>query len=106
MASIGPSWAEDSWVQTSWVVGAWDGGPVVVEPAPKPSGAGLAFPLPRLVPPRIGRIFSIVGRVVIKFEGTAAVSLVRGEVKTLQAAENLEYDDDEEVLATLDDWFD
>lgn len=76
----------------------------VIQPAPEPSGAGFVFPLPRVEPPRIGRIFSIVGEIHIRFEGAAAVVLIRGTVKTLQAAERLEYDDDEEILSILDDW--
>ena len=33
-------------------------------------------------------------------------SMVRRDIKTLQVAENLEYDDDEEILAILDGWTD
>ena len=108
MAAIGPGWATAAWIEASWDPDAWGEfvAPVVVVPAPKPSGAGLAFPLPRVEPPRIGRVFSIVGKIRIQFEGSAAISLVQGEVKFLQETKQRMYDDDEEIMAILDDWTD
>ena len=106
MAAIGDGWATDAWIEASWIAEAWGTAAPVVQPSPEPSGAGFVFPLPRVEPPRIGRIFSIVGEVHIKFEGAAAVVLVQGDVKTLQMAKQRAYDDDEEIIAILDDWTD